>query len=98
MIYTVSDSLKNVLTFRQAARTIKGSPALLDELMRLTSHCSEQITIVERVWLVKNDQYLPPSCEYGASKKWVDGNVGYRFCGIATKCKCARENHSKKIS
>lgn len=84
-----------LLEERQATRIIKNSH-LEHEVMTLTEHCD--VSLVERIWLLKNGLSAPPSCPNGSAKKWVDGNVGYRFCGRATVCACAKDNHSKKIS
>lgn len=93
-----SPELTDVLSTRYASRTIKSRPDLLAEVGRLTAHLKPDISLVERVWLLKNDLAEPPACEFGRERKWVDGSVGYRFCGVPTKCACAKINHSEKIS
>ena len=93
----MTPELEKALSDRYAIRKVRAL-SLDNEVMELTSHISSDISLVERVWLLKNGMLDVPHCPNGSSKKWVDGNVGYRFCGRPTSCQCARENHSAKIS
>lgn len=91
----ISEELRNALKHPQAARIIKSKPRLLEEIH---DSIGGEYSLVEKVWMLKNGRSSPPSCLNGSAYKWVDGSVGYRFCGRPSVCACAKENHSKKIS
>lgn len=82
---------------KKYSQQIKKDKQLYDWLITATKHIPKNSSILERVYCVLHD--ATPFCERGNMKKFTQNlTKGYMFCGIPSKCLCARENHSQKIA
>lgn len=93
------DVLKNVIntSSNKHSYKIKQKPELYNWILEQTNYFPDGSTLLERVYCLLNNE--SPICAIGNKKKFTNNlNLGYSFCGRATRCKCARENHSVKIS
>ena len=72
-------------------------PDVMEWVLQETEFLSEDSSFLERVYCILYDE--TPICHFGNTKKFSDNlNIGYRFCGRESTCKCAFQNKSSKIS
>jgi len=73
---------------------VKASSEMMKQLDDFTK-IYEPSSFAEKVYILR---YGYDDCQHDKRKNFIDGNVGYRFCGRATSCLCAKDNHSEKIA
>lgn len=77
------------------AKMIKSNQALHDWVMQSTL-LTPDTNFVEHIWSAVNQ--ATNLCSKGNLKKFSSINTGYRFCGTAAHCDCAKESVSAKVS
>jgi len=73
---------------------IRQYPDVYRWILSNTDFLPNNVKFLERLYCVLND--YKPICEHQEFTQNL--KKGYAFCGRPTKCLCAKENHSKKIS
>ncbi|MFA5625780.1 MAG: hypothetical protein WC966_12150 [Bradymonadales bacterium] len=76
---------------KNLASALKRDPALLEWVNR---HYG--VSLSERVYNALRP--LEHTCERGQKKRFNSVTAGYRFCGKASECQCARESVAAKVS
>jgi very-short-patch-repair endonuclease len=95
--YELSSELSDAILKSKAYILIKNRSNLVEEVERLTAFI-EGISLHQRIYLIKTNK-LPSICKYEKKYlKWDKNLSKETFCGIPSKCRCAHDNHSLKIS
>ena len=88
--------------YNQVLNLVKTKPKHFSTIIKKTPELYSVIkdcvgeTISEKVF-----NYLTPAqsiCKYNNNKKFISINEGYKFCGNAKNCLCAKESISTKVS
>lgn len=93
----MTPELKAIMRNKKRSIIVSNSESLYAEVIELTKNLLEGTSITERLYWLDHEP-IDQICQYGNRKKFIDGSVGYRFCGRETTCPCNKEQKSKKIS
>jgi hypothetical protein len=82
---------------KQLGNALKRIDDIRAWLITSTINESVSMSLSERAYLVLNGSNSN-KCKNNNIKKFISITQGYRFCGMAAKCECARESVSSKVS
>lgn len=88
---------------KQIAQLVQDKPKHFSQMIPRNPTMWEEVksmdgeTTGEKVYLYLNTD-VSPFCERGNRKKFSGIDTGYRFCGRANQCDCARESVAKNVS
>jgi hypothetical protein len=96
MITKIKQILATV-PLKQMGNAIKKHPELYSWLLAETQGLTGEPTITERAYAAVNN-ITNNLCERGQRKTFRSYSEGYKFCGPAGKCECARQSVSQNVS
>lgn len=82
---------------KQLGSVLKRNTELKEWIINFTINEPQNLSLSERAYLVLNGLHSN-KCKNNNIKSFISITKGYRFCGRAANCECARESVSTKVS